>query len=368
MAGTTTTASGTPVSTPAASTPKTSESVLAKRIEASGLLTGEPPKPTQTRQKPAQTQQAPEDPDDFEEGRASVEDEADAGQDADDTDTDPAMEGEGTDEDPEGQAATAPSSELAQVRKELAELKALLAGGRGKDAPITGDAGGSQEPPAKSDKTADRLAKVKAKLIAAKGTDEKPGDWKELIEAIGLEEIVSDLESERADRAKEKDEARQAHEQREQQVKIDAANGLHKIINNIARADPEMTKILGIGRHGTLKDGHDKTRQRIFASAMRALQDSVEEYQSKQRAKPMTDSEALAIGIKRVTGKDVGTNSGAGGTGQPARTGTERQAFDRARMVRASSGGSTSKEKADESPQETESRLAANINSFFKNS
>jgi hypothetical protein len=355
MAGTTITASGTPVTvTQHSDAPPAKEADLAKRIEQSGLLTGE--EPTEPRQKPAARTPARQAPAQIVEGDDTTtidEIEIDDGGDAADTTDEPGTDaGEGE-----------PTSEIAQLRKDIADLKAALAG-KGKDAPITGDAGGEQLPPAKSDTTADRLAKVKQKLAQAKGTEEKPGDWKELIEAIGLDEIVEDLEAERTQRAQEKQTAEQARQQQEQQVRIDAANGLHKILNNASRADPELTKILGIGRHGTLQESHAKTRDRIMAASFRALQDSMEEVQSKQRKAPMTDGEALAIGIKRVTGKDIAAPSGTGQTTR--RTATEQQAHDRARMVRASSGGSTSKESGSESPQETEARLASTVETFFK--
>lgn len=318
------------------------ESELAKRIDASGILTR--PEPTQTaktgQQEPAK--QRTNVPDDEIEDTTQTDDDGTdaAGDDEQTTDeAPPTDDGEGAEDETEVQA----------LKRELAEIKDLLKQGKRKDAIATDDPEGAAAPKGESDKSQkdakDRIATVKAKIKAARG------EWGELIDALGLEELVDDLDGERKGRAQEAQEA-------QQRQMVAAADQIHKAINNISRADPELTKVLGIGRHETLKPNFLKTRSRIFAAATRALEDSMEEVQSKQRKAPITEGEALAIGIKRVTGKDVGT---------PGQSAADKQAKERARMARPASGGSTSREDdREETPAKTEKRLASSIDAFFR--
>lgn len=318
------------------------ESELAKRIDASGILTR--PEPTQAANTGQQTpaKQRTNVPDDEIEDTTKTDDDGTdaAGEEEQTTDeAPPTDDGEGAEDETEVQA----------LKRELAEIKDLLKQGKRKDAIATDDPEGAAAPKGKSDKgqkdAKDRIATVKAKIKAARG------EWGELIDALGLEELVDDLDGERKGRAQEAQEA-------QQRQMVAAADQIHKAINNISRADPELTKVLGIGRHETLKPSFLKTRSRIFAAATRALEDSMEEVQSKQRKTPITESEALAIGIKRVTGKDVGT---------PGQSTADKQAKERARMARPASGGSTSREDdREETPQKTEKRLASSIDAFFR--
>lgn len=345
---------------PASQTPsQPTEKDLAARIDASGILKADvPPSPAQARQtaKPRadvlSDETTGEDPDDTQTDDQTTDD--DAGTEADGS-------GEATDEqgEDEGSESTPskPSDEMKALRKEIAELKALFAGGKGKDAIATDGSGGAAAPSGQSDKgkdaqTKDKIANVKAKIEAARG------EWGELITALGLDELVDDLDTERKTKAQEKQQAAQTQHERLQTERVSAANQVHKAINNIARADMGLTKVLGIGRHETLSEQHLKTRSRIMAAAVRALEDSNEEVQSKQRKAPLTEAEAIAIGIKRVTGKDVSPSGQSKG---------EQQARDRARMVRPANGGTTSREDdREETPQKVERRLASSIDNFFK--
>lgn len=347
-AGTAERTQGTPIQ-PTGS--KTSEAELAARIEASQHVFTDAapkpqPKPAARQAPPEETEEAPEQADDgdvTDEQQDQTDDTTDAGTDAGETDEQ--EQPEETDESP---------SELATIRKEMGELKALLRSltGRGKDATATDDSGGSAGPSGKSDKqqAADRLAAVRAKLAKAKGTDKEPGPWKEIIEESGLDELVEELVSSR-------DAAKNAAQQQQQAAQVAAADHIHKAINNIARADMSLAKTLGIGRHATLSEQHLETRSRIMGAAIRALEDSHEEVRSRQRKAPITEAEALAIGIKRVTGKDVG---------KPGANPADRQATERSRMVRAYGGGSSHKDKGQESNADIEARLASNIDAFFK--
>jgi len=340
---------------PASQTPsQPTEKDLAARIDASGILKADvPPSPAQARQtaKPRadvlSDETTGEDPDDTQTDDQTTDD--DAGTEADGS-------GEATDEqgEDEGSESTPskPSDEMKALRKEIAELKALFAGGKGKDAIATDGSGGAAAPSGQSDKGKDKIAQVKAKIEAARG------EWGELITALGLDELVDDLDTERKTKAQEKQQAAQTQQEQIQAQRVNAANQVHKAINNIARADMGLTKVLGIGRHETLSEQHLATRSRIMGAAVRALQDSQEEVQSKQRKAPITEAEAIAIGIKRVTGKDVSVQGQSKG---------DQQARDRARMVRPANGGTTSREDdREETPQKVERRLASSIDNFFK--
>lgn len=354
----------------------TVETELAAKIEASGLLTGDAPskpgaesrttvpanggksaapaKPAQTPPKAAEKATDSEgetgDADTTSDAEDATETNDDAGTEAGSEDQTEAHDDGETDESTDTEIPPAARKQIDALREQIAELKGMILG-KGKDAFATADSGGAAASPGKADKKVDdKLTQVKAKIQTAKG------DWKEIIEALGWEEVVDDLIAERTAKQTEKETAEKSAKQQQEAQQVGAANNVHRAINTVARGDPELLKVLGLGLHDTLKPTHLKTRSRIMNAAVRALEDSHEEVKSKQRKDPLTEREAILIGIKRVTGKDLT------GSGTPK---NDAQAKERAKMVRAAGGASTGKEGGKESGEQTETRLASSIDNFF---
>lgn len=312
----------------------TTEAELAARIDSTGLL-GKDGQPKERAAAPAarpQTRTPAPQPEPEDETPTALEDDAN-------------LEGETAEEsedlsDEATEREAGASDDVKELRREIADLKALL--GKNRDAASTDKAGGAAAPSAESAKTTAAFAKVRDKLAKAKET------WGELIDAVGLADLVDELEAERTKQA-------ETQQQTEMQAKIEAANNVHRAMNNMARNDPALMKAIGIGLHETIKPHHMDTRRRVFAAATRAMEDAQDELQAGTRTKAMTESEALAIGILRVTGREV-----AGGNASAA------AAKDRARMARPLSGTTTAASKTTETQEQVEARLAARADEFLR--
>lgn len=328
------------------------EQELADAIDSSELLgkdgnpklTGGPSTEPAAGKKPAkEAAPEPDETDDLEEPEG---DEHEQFEELEDEQPKPKPKGRRTDDDLH--------QTIASLRTELEEMKKTIVGG-GRPAASTGKPEGAAAPSGESANDQDKavesaFSKVRAKMAAARDT------WGELMDAVGLDDLVGTLEA----REKAQRDAQQQAEQREQEARqqqmVEAANGLHKYLNDVARGDTELMSKLGIGLHGTLKPQHIQTRSRIFNAATRALEDSRDDVDAGLREKPLTEAEALDAGIQRVTGKKL-----------KARSAGDDAAKDRARHLRPGNERNTSKDgSGQETHADIENRLAREADAFMK--
>lgn len=366
--------------------PKT-EAQIAAQIDASKMLgtEGEPPPNSRAgksvgdrdlRQAPARAKPAakepeadaddthPDDqtdaaeaPDDAQEG---ADDQTEDGTDAaasDESDQD--GDGDGIDDPELGRMPRSIRETFATLREEVADLKEQLAGRGRKDASATDDAEVGTPASAQSDKTAKQFEKVRARIKGAKdkltANSEK---WGELAKDLGLDDfldsqsdLLDDLEGERTTRAQSEAKAKKDAQAQHQARAVEAANNFHRGLNKLARGNQSLLNKIGLGLHETLKPRTIQIRSEIMDVAIQELQKSQRAVRNKKRSAPMTEGEAIAAAIEDVTGIQVTT--------------ADRQARDRARMVRPSGGGSTSRGDEKESQEQTEKRLAKAADEFM---
>lgn len=314
----------------------TIESQLADRINSTGLLgqNGEPKESTQPRTtqraapKAAPVEDTTDDTDDL--PPEEIEDTDDAGTDASDEAAD------------DGEEIDNPANDTIQeLREQLAELRGMI---RGKDANATDQAGGAAAPTARTDaKIEKKFAQVRADFLKAQEErGELPGD-------AAMLALLDQLEADHEAQQTEKLNAQKQHESQTREQQIQAANKVHTTLNGIARGNVELIKAIGIGQHGTLKPAQAQMRQRIMAAAVRALQDANDEVELGHRTQPLTDAQAITVAMRRL--KLI-----KGDAQTP-----EQQARARAQMVRGGGNAATSKGASKETEQQTEARLAKQI-------
>lgn len=319
------------------------EAELAARIDGTNML-GKDGEPTERTTRtaaaaPARTTTKAAEPDEAEELPP---------EEADDT-TDSATEGgEAEDQATSGDTADA-GQEMHDLRMQIARLEGMIQGRGGKDADSTDGTGGAAAPTGQSAKVTKAFAAVRAKIDAAKA------EWGPMIDAIGLNDLIDDLEKDRTDRATAENRTKQEQQQHIVQQQIAAANDFHRGLNTVAKANPALLKAIGIGQHGTLRPEFDEIRQEILGVAIREAEMAGVELKRGRRKSAMTPTEATTIAIKRVTGIDLAVTS------------PDAQAKDRARMVqRGAGGGTTSKAGGSkETEEQKESRLAKNLDDFM---
>lgn len=325
----------------------TTEAELANLIDASQLLgtDGEPKSKPAEKAKATTKQPQPEpENDDQAPDEADLYEPEDAAEDPDDEEEE--SEDDGVDDPAIGRQAA--RREISELKRELEDLKAQLAGD-GERAASAGKGGGAAAPPSEpepTDEIGKALKAVKAKIAASKET------WGELVEAVGLNDLVEALDKAREHGLSRAQQAAKEREEQEQNAKIGAANELHRIINTAARGNNDLMTRVGLGLHQTLKPKHIEARARIFAAAGRALEDSRDEYEAGTRSRPMTEREALLAGIAKVTGIKPSS--------------AEAAAKERARMVRPEPGRSTEKADEKETHEQLENRLAQEADAFLQ--
>lgn len=332
------------------------EATLAAKIDSSNLL-GKEGEPIQraaapdrdlrraplAKQQPVKDEPEADEPEDLEEEPV---DETEEAEDLEDDEQDQDDDEDGIDDPKLGRASPAARREIQALKEQIAELKGMIAGK--KSAASTDGDGGAAAPSSSAAKTDKAFAKVREKLEAAKE------EWGPLIEATGLGDLVEELASERDARMEQERKSQEEMEEQTYQQQLAAANTIHTGLNKVAKAHPDLIKIIGIGQVGTLAPKFEETRKRIIRAAIREIETAQDEVDSGQRDKPMSEADAVVAAIKRVTGKSVSTGSTP-----------ERKAADRARIARPYGGSSTSREGGKETAEQTESRLAAEADRFL---
>lgn len=313
---------------------KASESTLADKINSTGLLGSDgeapaaPARGRETARAPARRAPEPEPEDDLEDDtdpNAEALEDLDEAEPIDETDEEPDQD----EDDDESWEPPAAKKQIAALKEDIAELKGMLRA----RADSTGDGEGSAGPKPSPGKINSAFTKIREKIAANK---EK---WGELIDDIGLTDLIDDLDAERTARTKAETDAKEHHRRQTEEAQINAANNVHKTINRIVRGDQDLMKVLGLGKHETLERKFLDRRVQIMTAAAAKLQ-----------ANPnMTEDDAIASAVEYVTNR------------KPK---SDQLARDRNAMRRPMGGGSTAKAPGKETSGNREAKLAARWDSF----